>query len=202
MASRFVNRGDDKKMRSFSAIFKSRRIIGFFMAVVAYVFVFQILDLTGYIQPYVGSFSVDYEDNLYVGLNRKIEVYNEDGLLRTITEVTNRTFYFTIKEDHILLATTSGVYVLDLLGNVVEKSEHDPDLFRQLERESKVKEKKFNGEVYRKESPLGWTRIQNQETKTIYKISALSYIMKVLFPLCMLSFFILVLYFTKKIVRG
>ena len=142
--------------------------------------VFMVLLLSGSITMSLSGFAVDKDDNVYIGTERAINVYRDGTLLREINPRTSRAYQFTINADNqILLATSTNVYLMDILGTVVE----EPNISA-LDTYSSLSWKKSfvsaSGDIYQLKHPLGWTRIVKNGTETVYKVSLLSYVMKIL----------------------
>jgi hypothetical protein len=141
------------------------------------------------------SFAVDSSGKLYVGKDSKIEVYDNQSLIKSIFPMTTKGYLFTVEsDDSILLSDASTVYIMDLNGVVLSQNE---DQFS--ETYSKLSSGKnmfvsWNGEKYLKRSNWGRVEIIHiaENTSTIiYKMPILDYIVKVVFWLLFISVFII-----------
>ena len=72
------------------------------------------------------GFAVDSSRNIYLAYNEQIQVFDPSGsMIRKITPTTSRGYDITIENDQLILAHYPDVCVLDLEGNVLEKTELD-----------------------------------------------------------------------------
>lgn len=73
------------------------------------------------------GFSVDKEENLYIGMPSVVKVYSAEGeYLRSFSPKTSRGYNFTIKDgDTVFIDTGDKLYTLDLYGNVLDVYEGD-----------------------------------------------------------------------------
>ena len=110
----------------------------------------------GYVSISYNGFAIDSLDNLYVGKENKIEKYYNDVLIGTIDPQTSRAYAFTIKDDTILLSTTSTVYTLDLNGNIVsEREDYELETFNMLQHQKKIYRSKRKNIFFKK---FVWTK--------------------------------------------
>ena len=140
-----------------------------------------ILLFSGVAIPFVECFAVDDQDNIYISGYSKIYVYEGKNRIRTLSAQTSSGYMFTIKEDNtILLSTASKVYSMDLYGNILS-SNPDPscDTYNQIQ----YRKNRFTtqiGDTYKIVSSLGWTRIVKNGTTVVYRISSISFIIKIM----------------------
>lgn len=157
-----------------------------------------LLLITGTVTPFISGFAVDKNDRIYVGEQTEISVYENGTLIRTINPQTSRAFAFTIEDDQILLSATTTVYTMDLDGNILDARE-DPgaNTYNQLQY-NKRKYVSHNGDTYKLKSQIGWTRIVKNDTQTVYRISLLSFLVKILMALLLLAVFIFPAWMLKR----
>lgn len=143
------------------------------------------LIFTGVATPFISGFAVDRSDRLYVGTQNEIRVYDNGSLVNTISPKTSSSYAFTInKHERIVLAATTTVYMMDLEGNVLDTRD-DPggDMYNQIQ----YRKRKFSshsGDEYKLVGALGWTRIIKNGEETVYRISLLSFAVKILLAVC------------------
>ena len=161
-------------------------------------FPYLLLFWTGVITPFINSFGVDKAGRIYVGDQNDIRVY-EDGKLvdRIRLGMMGDAYGFTVNsDDHILMATTSNIYIMDLAGNTLEKQENvGSEMLKKLEHQRRFVSE--SGDEYRLVGYLGWSRIVKNETETVFKISFLSFAYKLMIPLGVVGF-VLYLAFAVK----
>lgn len=143
-----------------------------------------LLIITGVATPFVSGFAVDRNDRIYIGIQNQICVYKDDLLVRTISPQTSRAYVFTIVDDRILLSTSTTVYIIDLDGNIIE-TQADPGAhtYNHIQY-SKRKFISHSNDTYKLKDQIGWTRIVKNGAETVYRISFLSFLVKILFLGC------------------
>ena len=141
----------------------------------------------------IPCFSADSQGRIYVGHQRKIEVYDNGLLVRTINPKTSRGYMFTILEnDTILLSTSTVVYSMDLMGNVISSWEDQgADTYNQLQY-GKTRYESSRGDVYKLESVFGRTRIVKNGIDVVYSISLKSYVVKLLLIVSTVMFVLII----------
>lgn len=179
-------------------MFSNKKIISiavFTVAVALVGFCCVIALITGAAQPFILCFSVDSQELLYVGLDGRIEVYENGTIVNTISPQTSLGYVFTVQEDDtILLSTASEVFLLDLSGNVLDSWEdRGTQTYNQIQKQKK-ETISINGSQYTSECVLGWSRIVRNDSETVYRISALSFCIKVLTYITVLGLIALVIY--------
>ena len=129
----------------------------------------------------IPCFSVDANGLLYVGKTNQIDVYCGENIVRRINPLTSRSYIFTILEDDtILLSTSSTVYSMDLYGNVLDTWEDKgADVYNQIQYK-KFRYVSAAGDKYERKGMLGWTRIVKNETEVVYRITFVSFAVKLL----------------------
>lgn len=134
--------------------------------------------------PSITGFAIDSQNRIYVGESNGIEVYENQMHILTINPQTSRSYVFTILEDDtILLSTPTHVYHMDLTGEIMDTWEDNgADTFNRLKNE-KYRFTSANGDEYKVKGLLGRTRIVKNGTIVVYRISMLSFIVKILEPL-------------------
>ena len=78
--------------------------------------------------------SVDSQGNVYIGLDRRIQVVNSSGQpVNAFSPQTSKGYFFTIRNDQILLSNDFGLYRMGLDGKVLgkEPSSGNSNMFRQ-----------------------------------------------------------------------
>ena len=152
-----------------------------------------LLIVTGTATPFISGFAVDKNDQIYVGEQTEICVYKNNFLIRTINPQTSRSYVFTIIDDHILLSTSTMVYTMNLDGNIIDEREDlGADMYNQIQYR-KRKYISHNDDEYKLVSQMGWTRIVKNGTETVYRISFLSFLVKVLVVVCVFAMLIFLL---------
>ena len=145
----------------------------------------------GYVSISYNGFAIDSLDNLYVGKENKIEKYYNDVLIGTIDPQTSRAYAFTIKDDTILLSTTSTVYTLDLNGNIVsEREDYELETFNMLQHQKNFTA--ANGKTYFLKSSFGRKKIVSEDGNVIYNMPVKDYIVKLMFIAAFISAFIII----------
>ena len=152
---------------------------------------FLIMLFTGAVSPSISSFAVDSLDNLYVGANREIQIFRDGVMIDSISHKASLNYAFTITEDNtILFATPSRTYQMDLTGEILEtKEDLSASTYARLERNKRTFISQ-SGDSYRMIGILGRTRIVKNDEEVVYAISWLSYIMKILVSICVVSLFL------------
>ena len=84
--------------------------------------VFAICVVTGVIVVSYNGFAVDNDGMLYVGKNRKIDVYDNSEFVKTVY-CTTRGYHFTIQDENLYIATGGQVKIMDLYGRIIETIE-------------------------------------------------------------------------------
>jgi hypothetical protein len=130
--------------------------------------------------PFVSCFAVDSKDRVYVGKHNRIDIYDSGVLVESIRTKTTREYVFTIEpDDRLLLATSTTVYYMDTSGNVLSRFD-DPtgDVHRQIKRARKEFVSQ-QSDVYHMRNVLGWHYIVKNNSETVYRISVLSFLTKI-----------------------
>ena len=149
-----------------------------------------IMIFTGLASPFINSFALDKDGRLYVGEGKTLRVFQDGAQVYRIAMPTN-TYAFEINSaNELIVAYPSTVYRMDLEGNVLEKQD-DPvsETLQKIEKSGK-KVTTASGDEYRKVSEFGWTRIIKNGTEEVYRLSILSFAVKMLLVLCGVSLFV------------
>lgn len=166
-------------------------LAGFSTLIACIIFSCLVLIFTGVATPFISSFAVDGANRLYVGTQDKIQVYADNSLIDTINPKTSRSYVFTINDDEkIILSTSTKIYTMDLEGNVLDTQ---TDLGAHMYNKIQYNKRGFlsqSGDEYRLVSELGWTRIVKNGRETVFKISLLSFFVKILIAVCAVALFI------------
>jgi hypothetical protein len=137
--------------------------------------------------PFLNGFAVDSTGRVYVGENETINIY-EDSVKVGSIELEGPNYEFTVDQNNrVVVAYTSEVCLLDSSGIVLETKE-DPgmDTFYEIHNKRSASVT-VGGDRYKKEGALGWTRIIRNGTEVVYRLSVLSFTVKMLLILCTVS---------------
>lgn len=157
----------------------------------AFVMIFcLIMILSGLASPFISSFAIDNEEKLYVGEGRMLRVFH-NGVQVDILDMSNDPYVFTINSNNeLIVAYPSVVYRMDLAGNVLEKKEDPIAETYQIINKGRSVVTTDSGDEYRKVSEFGWSRIIKNGVTEVYRLSALSFMVKLLLALCSASLLI------------
>ncbi|MCL1895760.1 MAG: hypothetical protein FWG03_04350 [Clostridiales bacterium] len=140
-----------------------------------------ICGFTGVITTYYVGFAVDGNGLLYVGKDKKLDVYDNDKYVRTICRA-QKGYRFTIRDERIYFATPSSAREIDFSGNIIKEfGDMKDNGWKQLDKEQKV----FvtDDAVYKATNTLGFykiTRFGNDGSKeTVYHMRIIDYIIGV-----------------------
>lgn len=161
------------------ALYFPKNIIASIFAVFIIKILCLVMMISGQVCTDYNGFSVDREENLYVGKPSQIEVYSSDGsFLRSFSSQTSRGYHFTIKDgETVLVDTGAQLHILDLQGNVLSVIDGDY---------SGVNfSKKFisqNGNQYQVNRILRTSvvLIDGDQKKTVFEMPLLDYMIKLL----------------------
>lgn len=144
----------------------------------------------GFAYPFINSYALDAQENLYVGEGKTIYIFHQGSPAGKIVMKTDA-YVFTVNDaDELIVATPSMVYRMDTAGNILEKWEDPVSEEYQKIRNSGVTIITSNGDEYQKVSKFGWSRIIKNGTETVYQLSVLSFVVKLLLFLCFVSLFV------------
>lgn len=163
----------------------------------------MILFFTGTVTLFLSGFAVDSADRLYIGTANAIQVYEDGTLINQIDPQTDRSYVFTIDQDgDLLLSTSTEVYRMDLSGKVLEQREdRGAHVYNQIQaRRSTFLSSR--GDVYKMKNVLGRTKITKNDSQTVYQISVLSIIVKVLIAICVILLFLFPVWLIQKRKNG
>lgn len=144
-----------------------------------------VLIMAGVVDLSVKCYSIDSEGNLYIGIHKEIDVYSNGELIRSFSPKTSRDYVFTIRDDEILLSTPTYLFRMDLYGNVIESGEDKSGGTFFLLQANKYKIV-LNQDHYELKGILGWTKIVKNDTQVVYRISGLSFTVKMVLYLTVL----------------
>ena len=92
--------------------------------------------------------------------------------------------------DELIIAYPSSVHRMDTKGNILDKQEDsNAETYQKLNNQSKIVTAS-SGDKYQKISEFGWTRIIKNGTEEVYRISTLSFIVKLLLYAVSASLFV------------
>lgn len=161
-----------------------------------------ILLITGIATPFISGFAVDNLERIYIGGTNEIMVFHNGKQVGTINPNTSRTYAFTINNDnHILLSTSTKLFVMDLDGNILSE---DEDIAANVYNQIKYRSGKYissNGNIYEMKDYFGWTCITKNQVETVYRISFLSFIVKLLLFGSVIAVIIFPIYITRRLLR-
>lgn len=160
------------------------------------------LEMMGYVSLSFNGFAVDSSNYLYVGKNDKIEVYDQNTLIRTIDPKTSRAYSFTIQDDTILLSTSVTVYEMDLDGNVLNDYEDTyTKVYNKLER-NKYRFTAQDGTEYSVKHRFSRMQIVQNEDNCIYQMPLFDFVIGIIQTFATVSaVLIVVLLFAYTIVH-
>lgn len=147
------------------------------------------LQVSGVISTGFYGFGVDSKENLYIGKDQKIDVYNNGAHLYSIP-IHTRTYKFTIQNDLIILVTPEQVLHIDLKGTILSKEDN-----RSMYYSMPLHSKQFISEsqkhyVLRHSLFERKSIICIEDNTEIYYFPFLDQMIQVLFPVIGLSFII------------
>ena len=143
---------------------------------------------TGKANIIINGIAVDSKGYVYVGYDRKIEVYNNSEFVKKFSIPTSRGYGFTIDNDYILLSTGDYTYSMNLDGIVLDKQldSYKNHVYSKYSFENIV------GDSFRVKSMLFKTRIVKNNNTIVYQISKKDLMVKLLFEISCLSVIIVV----------
>lgn len=146
------------------------------------------------------GFALDSNENLYLGVYGKINVYKDGSLLYSVDAHTLRAYAFTIQNDKILISDAETVYIMDLNGNVISSYEDaNTSLFNKLKKDKNSFS--LNGNTYKIQKNFGRSRIVKDDGKVIYQMPILDYIVKIGFLISMVWLVVLAIYWVVNFRR-
>lgn len=149
-----------------------------------------ILTWSGTVGMQVRSFAV-LDDRLYVGFERKIELYEEGTLAATLPSQTFRGYVLAVEDGLLIQATPEQIYVFADDGAEIH-TRKDKELYHLLQsnHNSIVLE---NADQYVLH-PLLWPRIVKNGTETVYRLPAIVEMCRISLVLILGELFCVVLY--------
>ena len=173
---------------------KPPKILIIFLSIYFPIFLtYFLLILTGKACISYEGFAIDSNDNIYVGKDAKIDVYNPNGeWIREINTITTRGYRFTIQDDQILLDASTHLLTFDLNGNLISKKEISESVLSTLGRRRFVTE---SGVVYTMENRFFRTSIfrnEGDQKIEVYKMPMLDFIVRIMFFGSIISGFIVI----------
>lgn len=146
------------------------------------------------------GFALDSNENLYLGVYGKINVYKDGSWLYSVDAHTLRAYAFTIQNDKILISDAETVYIMDLNGNVISSYEDaNTSLFNKLKKDKNSFS--LNGNTYKIQKNFGRSRIVKDDGKVIYQMPILDYIVKIGFLISMVWLVVLAIYWVVNFRR-
>ena len=143
----------------------------------------------GLASPFINGFAVDAQENLYIGEGKTIRIYHDRALVGKII-LKGTTYAFVVDStNELIVAYPAAVHRMDAKGNILEIWE-DPvaETFQKFRNAGKLATTPV-GDEYRMIGKLGWTRIVKNGTTEVYRISGLSFVVKLLLLTCSVSLF-------------
>lgn len=161
----------------------------FYVNIIAFLLGFSLFSVaTGKANIIINGIAVDSKGFVYVGYDRKINVYNNSELVKKISIPTSRGYGFTIDNDNILLSTGDYTYLMNLDGTVLDKQldSYENHVY------SKYSFKNTVGDSFKVKSILFKTQIVKNNNITVYQISKSDFMAKLFFEISCLSIVIVV----------
>lgn len=157
-----------------------------YYSIFTWIFLFSVA--TGKANIIINGIAVDSKGFVYVGYDRKINVYNNSELVKKISIPTSRGYGFTIDNDNILLSTGDYTYLMNLDGTVLDKQldSYENHVY------SKYSFKNTVGDSFKVKSILFKTQIVKNNNITVYQISKSDFMAKLFFEISCLSIVIVV----------
>lgn len=128
------------------------------------------------------GFGVDSEGYIYIGRPSEICVYKEGLCIRTIDIPQYRSYYFTINDSNILLASSSRVYIFDLNGMMLSK-ELDPSGSAYSDLQWMREVRTPTGTLYRRTHRFFRDAIEKEDGTVVYQMPMGDYLAKILYYL-------------------
>lgn len=175
---------------------KSRKPLAIFIWIVVPIIAFCFfMTFSGRATVSIHGFAVDSSDNLYIGKERKIEVYQENRIINSIP-IQYTDYVFTIKKgQEIIFSADNYTHYLDLQGNEFKK-EKDTHTYSALCQINKFDSE--NGDIYTKSNLFGYTRIIRNNSEVVYSMPKFDYIILILIVLAFGSMVVFVPIFLIK----
>lgn len=149
-----------------------------------------IMIFTGLASPFINGFAIDNEGKLYVGEGKTVHIFYQGLKVGKISMKSDAYSFVINSANELIVATPSTVYRMNTTGNILEKWEDPVSEAYQKMRNSGTVVTTHNGDEYRKISEFGWPRIIKNGTEEVYRLSNLSFIVKILLILCSISLFV------------
>ena len=147
------------------------------------------------------GFALDSNDNLYVGFDQYIGVFEKGEKIRKIDPLTNRGYYFTIENDILTIANTQGVVTMDLNGNIINSKKDENDSVYITLQNNRKKFTDDKGTSYKMVCIFGRTKIIRDEGYIVYQASTIDFVAKLLSEIVIVIFLILMAYYIVFIRR-
>ena len=139
--------------------------------------------------PFISNFAVDSAGRVYVCENEGIRIYNDRVKIGSIS-VLGDTYAVQIDEhNRIGVVYTSRIEWMDSSGNIREITE-DPYANTYSQLNSMKKLVTPDGDKYRMFGKHLWTIIVKNNSEIVYQQNVLSFVVKMLLQLCIISMFI------------
>lgn len=168
--------------------------ISLFICSIISVWVLLFLVISGNVHLFVHNFAIDAYGKLYLGLERKIDVFFKGEYQYTVNPLTNRGYNFTIIEgDKILLSTGTKIFELDLDGTPINQVDAEPYILNKIP--STIQESfrfvDVNQNVYHLKSFFGRYKIvkdTDSGQEVLYQMPLFDFLIKLLLYLTVISF--------------
>lgn len=154
------------------------------------VFFCLIMIFTKMATPYISGFGIDSKGRVYVGENEGVCIYQDLVKIGSI-QIQGDNYLVDVDEsDCIRVVYTSRVDWMDASGNVV-KTMDDPNAQAYARLSSGgTRFVAANGDTYKISGQYGWTRIVKNNSEIVYCQSVLSFVVKMLIQICVVSMFV------------
>lgn len=158
-----------------------------------------IMIFLGVAAPFINGFALDDEGKLFVGEGKIIRIYQNELLVREI-EMKSSAYALEINSaDELIVASPSTIYRMTLEGQIIEKQDDPHSETYQKIRNNRKTLTPASGDKYQMISEFGWTRIVKNGTEEVYRISTLSFVVKVLLFLCSVSLLVNGAWFVRHV---
>ena len=145
----------------------------------------MLLMLSGVVSVQWHGFGVDSGGSVYVGTGREIRVYAEGVPVRSVDIPDFQSYYFTVQNDTIVLATPGRRYVTDLDGNILDAQDDGSGAaYAELQKLRSVRGQ--DGAAYRAKTLLRHTVVKEDGT-AVYQMALADFAARLLWllsPVC------------------
>lgn len=148
---------------------------------------------TGKASIVLNGIGVDSKGYVYVGHDKRIDVYNDSEFIKKISIPTSRGYGFTIDNDNILLSTGDYTYLMNLDGEILSKQSDSYE--NHIYSENSFRN--ASGDSFKVKSLLFRTKVVKNGKTTVYQISDWDLIAKLFLEVSVVSVPVVVFGFIK-----